>query len=67
MYCEEEILFYQCVKENMKTLFNPQIKIFHKDGASTNLTLNNNAFKKRRFYYKNTIKSYFQLLKLMFN
>lgn len=67
MYCEEEILFYQCVKENMKTLFNPQIKIFHKDGVSTNLTLNNNAFKKRRFYYKNTIKSYFQLLKLMFN
>ena len=66
MYCEEEILFYQCIKENMKTIFDPKIKIFHKEGCSTNSVLNNDAFKKRRFYYKNTIYSSIQLLKLMF-
>lgn len=64
MYCEEEILFYQCNKEGMKMIFDPNIRIFHKDGCSTNKVTNTDLFQKRRFFYKNVIKSSFELLKL---
>ena len=43
MYFEEEILFYQMIKDGMKTVYNPKIKIFHSKQGATN-----NSFKRKR-------------------
>lgn len=51
MYGEEDILHYICTKKNFKTVFDPSIKIYHKEDASTNLVLNN-EIKKRLFTLK---------------
>ena len=65
MYGEEDILFYQCNKEKMLMVFNPEAIIYHKEGASTNITTGSVSKEKRKFYYKNRIKSSFCLLRVM--
>ncbi|CEP94202.1 glycosyl transferase family protein [[Clostridium] sordellii] len=56
MYMEEDILFYICKRDGLKTLYSPHIKIYHKEDSSTDLLLKKGNLK-RRFIYKNTIKS----------
>lgn len=56
LYMEEDILFYTMQKENYKTLYSPDIKIIHKEDGSTDFVYKENS-KKRRFIYKNLIKS----------
>lgn len=51
MYGEEDILHYICIKNDFKTVFDPNVKIYHKEDASTNLVLNN-EIKKRLFTIK---------------
>ncbi|OIJ21729.1 hypothetical protein BKP45_03245 [Anaerobacillus alkalidiazotrophicus] len=64
MYFEEDILFYLCKKNNLKTLYSPEVMIFHKEDSATNEYLKNNS-KKNRFIYKHSLKSIYYLLKLM--
>ena len=64
MYMEEDILYYLCRKNNFKTLYDPNIVIYHKEDASTDAFLNS-TLQKRRFISKNSIKSAKVLYKLM--
>lgn len=64
LYSEEEILFYQMKRDNRKTLYSPDIKIIHKEDATLN-SLFTQTYKRRRFYYKNYIRSGFAFLKLL--
>ena len=56
MYMEEKILFYRIIKNNMKTVYNPDIKIFHKEDSSTNSVMKSDR-KKNLFLYKNAVNS----------
>ncbi|ELC8439506.1 glycosyltransferase [Clostridium perfringens] len=56
MYGEEDILFYICKKKQYVTIFEPKIKILHKEDASTNYILNK-EIKKRLFILKNSKES----------
>lgn len=56
MYFEEEILFYEMVRDERKTVYNPAVKIFHNSHGSTEAT-----YAKKRAYMifrcKNQLKS----------
>ena len=64
MYGEEAILNYIVKRDNLITLYCPEIKILHKDDSSTN-SVYKRALKKRRFYLKNFLRSLKVLQKLM--
>lgn len=66
MYGEEDILFYICKVKKYKTIFEPKIKIMHKEDASTNYILNKEV-KKRLFMLKNSRKSLQILYDMMVN
>lgn len=65
LYLEEDILFYICTKLKLKTIYNPQIKIYHKEDSSTNIFLGNNSSKKEKFILKNMIHSSLEFYKLI--
>lgn len=56
MYMEEKILAATLKKHRMKSVYNPNIIIFHNEDSSTN-AVNKNKRKKILFVYKNAIKS----------
>lgn len=56
LYVEEDILFHLCLHEGLKTLYSPEIRIFHKEDGSTDFIYRTSS-RKRRFIYLNTIKS----------
>ena len=56
LYSEEEILYYICKRDDKKTFYFPDAKIFHKEDSTVNY-LYKSSLIKRRFYYKNFIKS----------
>lgn len=56
LYIEEDILFYLCKKNNLKTVYFPNVTIYHKEDSSTDFLMNTES-KKRRFLYKNILKS----------
>lgn len=65
LYVEEDILFYLCNKNNLKTVYFPKVTIYHKEDSSTDFLMNT-ASEKRRFLYKNILKSlniYYKLIK----
>ena len=64
MYCEESILNYIAAKNKLKTIYSPEIIIYHKEDSATNALLKKD-YLKRRFYYKNFIKSGKVLINLM--
>lgn len=64
MYCEEEILKYISIRDNLKMEYLPSIRIYHKEDSSTNAQYKK-GIEKRRFYYKNAINSYKKLQCLM--
>lgn len=63
LYNEELILKKICENGNLKTLYDPNIKVLHKEDSSTNVLTKNNNRKKRSFVFKNLINSYKVLLK----
>lgn len=65
LYVEEDILFYICRRDSLKTIYDPNIRIYHKEDSATNIHLKNNSRKKRKFIYSHTIDSLNELLKLM--
>lgn len=64
MYMEEEILYYLCMSNTMKTVYDPSVTIYHKEDSATNATLSKDSAK-RKFIYYNTFKSSFELYKVM--
>lgn len=64
MYSEEAILYFIAKRDDLKTVYFPSVKIFHKEDSSTNSVFTKN-YTKRRFYYKNFINSGKVLLNLM--
>jgi len=64
MYMEEDILYYICWKNNYKTIYDPNIIIYHKEDIATDEFFNS-SFKKRKFCLKNSIKSAKILYKIM--
>lgn len=56
MYREEELLAIRLKKENMKSIYCPDIVIYHDEDSSTRAVTKSNI-RKKRFFYKNQIKS----------
>jgi GT2 family glycosyltransferase len=64
MYGEEAILDFIVKRDNLISLYSPEIRILHKNDSSTNFVYRK-ALVKRRFYLKNFIRSLKVLQKLM--
>lgn len=64
MYGEESILHYISNRDQLKTIYFPDVILYHKESSSTKTVLRNKA-KRRIFYYKNFIQSRSELLNLM--
>ncbi len=56
MYCEEEFLFARCIFNNLKTRFNPAIRILHNEVENRKANILQQR-KKRLFRVKNCLKS----------
>lgn len=56
MYSEEAILYFIAKRDNLISLYYPSVQILHKEDSSTE-SVYKKGFRKRRFYYKNFIKS----------
>ena len=56
LYGEEELLAIRLKKNNLKSVYNPEIKIFHNEDSATNAITKSNRDKKI-FVCKNQIKS----------
>lgn len=63
LYNEELILKKICEEKKYKTLYDPNIKVLHKEDSSTNVLTQNSNRKKREFVFKNLIDSYKILIK----
>ncbi|WP_415980148.1 glycosyltransferase [Faecalicoccus pleomorphus] len=63
MYGEEEILYKTILNYKMKSVYTPEIIVYHKEDASTDSVHKSNHSKKE-FYYKNMVKSTKVLLEL---
>lgn len=48
MYLEEPALYHMVKKENMLMVYNPKLKIYHKEGIATNLNTKNSLVKIKR-------------------
>lgn len=57
MYGEEELLFLRCMTAGIKTVYLPAIEIFHKEDSATNTLTFAKPVRRRRFTYKNAIRS----------
>lgn len=64
MYMEEDILYYLCMKNNFKTVYNPKMQILHKEDASTDIIMNS-TLEKVLFKLKHSRYSVRILYKLM--
>lgn len=65
LYMEEDILFLHLMKNDLKSIYCPDIAIYHKEDASTDSVLKS-SHKKNAFVYRNCInslKSYLKILK----
>ena len=56
LYFEEEILYAHVIKSGLKTVYAPEIEIWHKEDGATNSIFENNL-KKMEFVYENILKS----------
>lgn len=56
MYLEEDILDYECKRDNYKVVYSPKIRVEHLEDVSTNITFKNN-YNKEKFKLKQMIKS----------
>lgn len=56
LYREEELLFLLLKKSKLKSIYIPNIEVFHNEHSATN-SITTNMFKKARFQYKQYIKS----------
>ncbi|KAF2330061.1 glycosyltransferase family 2 protein [Flavobacterium nitrogenifigens] len=59
MFLEEDILYHRIRRNSMKVIYSNKINVFHKEDSATNSVFKK-ATAKRRFIYKNTIKSLYE-------
>ncbi len=64
MYCEEDILKYIADRDHLKMVYLPQMKIIHKEDASTDAVFQSDR-RKRLFYYKWSADSLGVLARMM--
>jgi GT2 family glycosyltransferase len=64
MYCEEDILCYQCQQKHWLILYSPTLYVYHAECASTK-TLYKKSIDKELFQSKNIVKSLKILLRIM--
>lgn len=64
LFVEEDILYYLCKKNNFKTCYFPSITIYHKEDSSTDFLLKASD-EKRKFIYKNILKSCIEFYKII--
>lgn len=58
MYYEEYILAYECMKNNIKMIYSPELAIEHYRNVSTNSSISQKDLKKKiNFYYTESLKS----------
>lgn len=57
MYGEEELLFLRCIRRGITTVYLPCIEVFHKEDSATNTLSFGKPVERRRFTYKNAIRS----------
>ena len=62
LYGEEEFLYYRCINDELKFIYTPSIKVYHKEDASLNKLFENSKKEKIRFVIKNSAKSLTKLL-----
>ena len=65
LYMEEELLFLRIKKNGLKTVYQPSIETLHKGESSTASVLRSNI-RRRRFGYRERIKSTFVILKTLY-
>ena len=63
LYREEDILFYIANRDNLKTVYSPNVEIYHKEDVSTNASIKGKE--KRIFTLKHSLESCIVLKKLM--
>lgn len=56
LYMEEDLLFIEMHKNNLLTVYNPDLKIFHSEGL-TSAVIDRKPRKQRKNKYKNIVKS----------
>jgi GT2 family glycosyltransferase len=64
LYMEEDILFLHLMKNNLKSIYCPDLVIYHKEDASTDAVMKNRR-KKNAFVYRhciNSLKSYLKII-----
>ena len=64
MFAEEEILYQKVKREGLRTVYFPKVRVVHKEDRATD-EVYNTSLKKRRFIYRNSIRSGKILLKLL--
>jgi GT2 family glycosyltransferase len=57
LYGEEDILYYELRKKNLKTLYSVDLQVLHKEDGSLNSVIKSKS-RKRRFIYKHQVNSY---------
>lgn len=62
-YGEEDILFVRLIRNHMKSVYLPELKIFHHEEAATSLRLKR-GYKKRRFIYETHLETLDMLEKM---
>ncbi len=62
LYAEEDFLNYRRIKYNLTFVYNPELKIYHKEDASTGFILDSSR-SKRLFIFKHSVDSQSKLLK----
>lgn len=67
LYHEEEFLFYRVCQDNLLSVYDPTIQIFHKEGSSLNLTYNKKNRNKELFRNREILKSLNMLYEIMKN
>ncbi|WP_436686497.1 glycosyltransferase [Lactiplantibacillus plantarum] len=63
LFFEEDILFRRVLKENLKIVYSPKIKVIHSEDGSINMKTRNNR-ERNLFIFSNEIKSLKVLLKI---
>ncbi len=57
LYHEEEFIYQRVLRDKLKSIYDPELSIFHKEGASLNMSFGTNERKKLIFRNKEIIKS----------
>ena len=58
MYFEEDILAYECIRNNMKIVYDPELKVEHLEDVSTNLSFSSefNKYKMKNFEFLKSVR-----------